>query len=56
VRLIPLIVVVADHRGPASGPQLVNAVNIGALAVSKTSSLTSLIAICFSRASGYAAR
>jgi hypothetical protein len=54
--LFPLIVIVADHRGPASGPQFVKAVNIGVLAVSKTSSLTPLIAICFSRASGYAAR
>jgi hypothetical protein len=49
---IPLIVVVANHRGP----QFVKGVNIGVLAVSRTSSLTPLIAICFSRASRCAAR
>jgi hypothetical protein len=31
-----LIVIVAGHRGPASGPQFVKADNIGVLAVSKS--------------------
>jgi hypothetical protein len=55
-RLFPLIGVVVDLCGPASGPQFIKADNIGVLAVSKTSSLTPLISICFSRASRCAAR
>jgi hypothetical protein len=47
-RLFPLIVVVVDLCGPASGPQFVKVVNIGVL--------DDHMAICFSRSSRCAAR
>ena len=48
ISLVNALVVVADHRGPASGSQFVEAVNIGVL--------NDHMAICFSRAGRRAAR